>query len=385
MKDVVTKFRTFRNWSLGLVLFSLMGSAYGKSPDSDRDAVKADIAAAAGEFQVPRQLLESVAFIESHWTHRIPKPPESIHQAPPSYGVMGLRNDDWFGHSLERSASLIGQSQEQLILDSHANIRGAAAYLRQLALDENVNGGHLVLDATTSNSTYLIPWVGVLMKYCGIPDQADARIYAAEVLKIAARGHHRDGISIEGTGELLISPAVVSSWSVAPSDSFPGVHWDPSPNFTSARRNPSYIVIHVTEGHYAGALSWLKMRRSKVSAHYVIRSSDGEISQLVSDQEVAWHARCWNSLAIGIEHEGFTDTGDGLSDALYGSSAKLVTFLAEKYGIPMDADHIIGHNFWETPAFKQQHILQDCNDHHDPGPFWDWAGYFSLIGNSIQR
>lgn len=37
-------------------------------------------------------------------------------------------------------------------------------------------------------------------------------------------------------------------------------------------------MIHVTQGSYAGTISWFKDAAAQVSAHYVIRSSDGQIT-----------------------------------------------------------------------------------------------------------
>jgi len=49
---------------------------------------------------------------------------------------MGLRDDDWFGHSLVKAASLIGETPEQLKTSPVSNIRGGAAVLASLADDE---------------------------------------------------------------------------------------------------------------------------------------------------------------------------------------------------------------------------------------------------------
>ena len=40
-----------------------------------------------------------------------------------------------------------------------------------------------------------------------------------------------------------------------------------------------YIVIHDTEGSYQGAISWFQNPNSGVSAHYVLRSRDGELAR----------------------------------------------------------------------------------------------------------
>jgi len=53
--------------------------------------------------------------------------------------------------------------------------------------------------------------------------------------------------------------------------------------------------------------------------------------------------------SIGIEHEGYLAHGHRwYTEAQYQSSAKLVRNLAARFNIPLDRDHIIGHE--EIPA-----------------------------------
>ncbi len=100
----------------------------------------------------------------------------------------------------------------------------------------------------------------------------------------------------------------------------------------------------------------------------MIRSSDGEVTQTVRDADTAWHARSGNPYSIGIEHEGWVDEPAWFTDAMYRSSAALTSHLADRYGIPKDREHILGHV--EVPG----------NDHTDPGPHWDWDYYMELVG-----
>jgi hypothetical protein len=60
-----------------------------------------------------------------------------------------------------------------------------------------------------------------------------------------------------------------------------------------------------------------------VSSHYVVRSSDGQITQMVAEKDTAWHARSANPYSIGIEHEGYVDQPSWFTDAMYRSSAAL--------------------------------------------------------------
>ena len=64
-------------------------------------------------------------------------------------------------------------------------------------------------------------------------------------------------------------------------------------------------------------------------------------------KDVAWHAGNWyvNAKSIGMEHEGFLTEPDAwYTEAMYRSSARLVKYLADKYDIPLDRQHILGHD-----------------------------------------
>lgn len=127
------------------------------------------------------------------------------------------------------------------------------------------------------------------------------------------------------------------------------------------------VIIHVTQGSYAGSVKWFQDPTSEVSAHYVVRSSDGQVTQTVRDSDTAFHAKQANASALGIEHEGFIDDPSWFTDTMYRSSAALTSALCDKYGIPKDRAHIIGHS--EAPG----------TDHVDPGRYWDWNRYMSFV------
>ncbi|MFG1955538.1 N-acetylmuramoyl-L-alanine amidase [Micromonospora sp. NPDC048830] len=151
--------------------------------------------------------------------------------------------------------------------------------------------------------------------------------------------------------------------------------WAPAStsNYTVASRPSShpirYVVIHITQGSYAGSISWFQNPAAQVSAHYTFRSSDGAVTQSVREKDIAWHAGNWtyNTQSIGIEHEGYVDNPAWYTDAMYRASATLTRNLANKYGIPKDRSHIIGHI--EVPGAT----------HTDPGPYWNWTYYMQLV------
>ncbi|MFD0428833.1 N-acetylmuramoyl-L-alanine amidase [Streptomyces zhihengii] len=99
---------------------------------------------------------------------------------------------------------------------------------------------------------------------------------------------------------------------------------------------------------------------------------------MVENKNIAWHAGNWtaNMHDIGIEHEGYAiKAGSWYTEPQYESSAALVKFLAAKYGVPLDREHIVGHD--EVPGQLDDKV---AGMHWDAGPYWDWNHYMSLLG-----
>src|SRR5690606_16925668 len=86
----------------------------------------------------------------------------------------------------------------------------------------------------------------------------------------------------------------------------------------------SAVTIHTVQGTYAGCISWFQNCAASVSAHYVIRSSDGQITQMVSESDRAFHVGSENPYTIGFEHEGYVNNPAWYTQAMYQSSANLV-------------------------------------------------------------
>ncbi|CUU02445.1 MAG: N-acetylmuramoyl-L-alanine amidase [Fimbriimonadales bacterium] len=172
----------------------------------------------------------------------------------------------------------------------------------------------------------------------------------------------------------LIGVVSLLSVSLAQPD-YPGARWVPaySGNYTASNRPSTYpiryVIVHVTQGSYSGTISWFQNPSARVSAHYVLRSSDGEITQMVRHKDIAWHAGNWtyNTQSIGLEHEGWVNDPRWFTTAMYRSSANLTRYICDQYGIPKTRSYIIGHN--EVPGAT----------HTDPGPYWDWNYYMSLV------
>ena len=134
------------------------------------------------------------------------------------------------------------------------------------------------------------------------------------------------------------------------------IEWIGSLHRTQGRdgARPEAVVIHIMEGTLAGTDAWFNDPVSRVSAHYGI-GRFGVIHQYVSESDTAYHAGrvrepSWrlikpgvnpNSYTVGIEHEGTVYSP--WPAALYEASAALVRVICDRWSIPLDRDHVIGH------------------------------------------
>jgi N-acetylmuramoyl-L-alanine amidase len=152
-------------------------------------------------------------------------------------------------------------------------------------------------------------------------------------------------------------------------------------NYTVANRPHDYpvdiIVIHDIEGSYGSAIRAFRNPARLASAHYVI-SYRGQITQMVAEKDIAWHAGNWdyNTRAIGIEHEGFAYTYGLYTSAEYHASAHLAASICSRWGVPMDRRHVIGH--YQVPDPYHPGLYGGADHHTDPGPYWRWTYYMAL-------
>ena len=139
------------------------------------------------------------------------------------------------------------------------------------------------------------------------------------------------------------------------------------------------IVLHDTEVDFATTIATFQNPLKFASAHYVIRASDGHVTQLVQTKDVAWHARNWylNTHSIGIELEGLAVPGQFTEQEMQ-AAATLVRYLAARYHIPVDREHILGHD--EVPGVDP---ARAPSQHWDPGPYFDWAHFMALAGQPL--
>ncbi|MBQ0982887.1 N-acetylmuramoyl-L-alanine amidase, partial [Micromonospora sp. M61] len=323
----------------------------------------ADFARASAEFDVPRDLLVAVGYGETRLDGHGGLPSQAN-----GFGVMHLVSNPT-QHSLERAATLTGEPVDRLRSVTSANIRGGAAVLRDLADSEGLTAGA---------RDRLSAWYPVVARYSAATDDSTARLYADHVYDLLRTGIAATTVRVAAQP---VRPELGRYASITPAGAGPNVAAAAVPEYGPARWVSAYggnyqagrssrittVVVHVTQGSYAGTVSWFQNPSAGVSAHYVVKSSNGEITQMVREGDTAYHARSANPYAVGIEHEGFVDNPAWFTDAMYRSSAALTRYLCEKYGLPKTRAAIRGHN--EMPG----------NDHTDPGPNWNWNYYISLV------
>ncbi|MET8311023.1 N-acetylmuramoyl-L-alanine amidase [Micromonospora sp. NPDC005173] len=323
---------------------------------------------AAARYDVPRDLLVALGYAESRL---------DMHSGAPSaaggHGLMHLASNTQV-HTLEEAATLTRLTRAALRAEPAANVLGAAAVLRSYADQAGL---------TAAARDDVNGWYGPVARYGGASDASVARLYADTVYDLlrdgftSTRGEAVAGRPVAPRRGGLERAGVLGGFGTLSTDYGPAA-WAPAStsNYTVASRPGSHpvtrIVIHMTQGSYAGAVSWFQNPAAQASAHYTFRSSHGAVTQSVREKDIAWHAGNWtyNTQSIGIEHEGYVDNPAWFTDAMYRASATLTRSLATKYGIPKDRAHIIAHA--EVPGAT----------HTDPGPNWNWTYYLQLVNGT---
>ncbi len=399
--------------SAGL-LFTFSGSmaAFAQSAQMSRQQL---FASAAQEFDIPVNVLLALSYNESHWTSNAGMSSDG------GYGLMDLRTyqgkivsgrdgttvtpakQPASYYTLDQAAKLLSVSPATLETNDQQNIRGAAAVLAQDA--KQLNGGNLPASVND--------WYGATAQFSGATDSTAASSFASDVFATI-----KSGASLTTTdGQVMNLPALstvqpntasmsalglkttpTSTAHNAPGQVpecpstlncrfIPAVYASDDPNdptnygnFDFANRPADmqikYIYIHDGEGSYDSIVNHFQDPTAYDSAQYVI-SSQGEITQMVTNEDVSWGVGNWNMNmhGINIEHAGFAAQGASwYTPAMYQASATLVHWLANKYHIPLDREHILGHDNIMLRTATAQAV-----QHWDPGPYWDWNYYMDLV------
>lgn len=375
--------------------------------------------------EIPRGILEAIAWSNSRWQHLAPsKGQESHHHMPSAYGVMGLYGGNGFADQVGRAARLLKVDRAAITGDPRANILAAAALLadeiyRQGAVIKTAEDMAPILarfagftspgkkPAIDSFARDSFAFDVLLSLDRGVNDQgavvpevpmAWERVFDPDTLvKLRAPfvrlNLTRDSVEVDGyridpiTGTLKHAAGSEDGGLTIQSTDYGPAIWDPahSSNYTAWRNSSvSAVTIHTAQGSYAGTISWFKNSSANVSAHYVIRSSDGQVTQMVREAHRAWHVGAHNDYTVGIEHEGYVSSSSWYTTAMYNSSSSLVRNLCGKYsGISCpsayDGPSHSGVVVLPTSIRIKGHQHYSSQTHTDPGIHWDWPRYHSLL------
>ena len=164
----------------------------------------------------------------------------------------------------------------------------------------------------------------------------------------------------------------------------PAILYRESPNQSARDRQINCVVVHDTEGSYAGAVNWLCDPKAQASAHLVLREDGGEATQLVPYSHKAWHCATYNSQTIGLELAGIARVG--FRDPQLRRAARIVAFFLHKYGLP--PDHVKPDDLGRLGRGWSLHqdLGQLGGGHHDPGfnpakAFW----FARLVASEFRR
>ena len=336
-------------------------------------------------------MLEAVSYTNTQCHHLTDAdyavPADDPAAMPRAYGMMGLVMDGkgCFRENMKTVSLLSGYSIDEILGDPEVNVLAYAKACEKMAVQ---------LDVRSSRAEDYMPVIEALSE---LPITEKKDEFPMKMMLYSV--YHRLGSDLKalfGDDYAWLSGETLT---FTKETDYPGAIWVPAPpcNFEERTKEVSAVVIHYTEGSYAGCISWFQNCDAQVSAHYVIRSSDGQVTQMVREADKAWHARSANGYTIGIEHEAYGDIISFFTDAMYNASADLVRNICQRYdaisgyrtfctdtldnGTAMDSGL---HNLGGEGACIQIRGHQHYPDqsHTDPGPYWRWDHYYKLINNN---
>lgn len=381
---------------------------------------------------IPKGILEAAAYSASHLANL--NPHEGSDHAncmgmPERYGLFGLVEDgrSYFKNNLVEVCKLSNITPAQFKSDVRLQVLAVAKFLSQEA-------GNQKLAARTSAESFS----AVLEKLSEIPNDGTAintyarTLYTYDIYDHLQRGIttpffqrapitiqlekiypvktlrtlRARGVNIDLQNDKIITPdglyekpsaTPAGGISILSTDYGPALWDEAHVNNWGVGRNGSAITnvtIHTMQGSYAGTISWFNNGNQIVggvhvttSAHYLVRSSDGQITQMVRDANRAFHVLSANNYTIGIEHEGFVNDASWYTNNMYNSSALLVRDICSSWTIDKTAcfpgPATSGVNVQPITVRIKGHQHYSGNSHTDPGINWNWTKYKGLINPPV--
>lgn len=361
--------------------------------------------------EIPRGTLEAVSYAQTRVNALDGSEQHSCIGLPQAFGLFALveNGQGYFRNTLQQVADLSGISPEEI---KNAPRSQAIAFAAALSVVLSEAGWDsqglaqrlLALSALpTGNAAQEFARQSEL--YQALVLMADARFMAAlntTPLPYSAIGDvFGDNLAVLSSTRVLIDGERVMSdegdvfqrgGGIAPCYDYAADNYVQTPSCNYNSRNGvavTAVTVHTIQGSYAGAISWAQNCSANVSYHYVVRSSDGQVTQMLCEIDRGWHVGSENGYTIGIEHEGWVSEPQWYTEAMYQASAHLVRDITESgYGIsPLRTSYFpwaatTHYNNTSTPGAcvrikGHQHFPNQS--HTDPGQHWNWSHYFKLL------
>jgi len=357
---------------------------------------------ASARFGVPEEVLLAHAWLAGRFEApageaAVPLAPHAGHvHAEARFGMMHLTEAQ-----VAEGARAAGLTEAQVREELEANVSAAAALLR--AHLQEAGGPVPAWERQAAAGARL----------AGLREALAVEGHAQDLRALLGRGLDvttADGerLGFEPVEELADEVEAARQAATAPGQ-YPPMQWVAAhPNNYLVGRGGGtvkYVLIHVTQGGYWGTIDWFSQANPpQASTQYVIQSSTGNITQMVSESNAAWHAGndYYSRNSIGIEHEGYMEApSTWYTEAMYRSSASLVCAIAKRYAIPVDQQHIIGHYQVPDPGYLSVSAAPGTNaqvqaspsyyggasNHYDPGfagSGWNWTYYLGLVRDCVN-
>lgn len=366
---------------------------------------------------IPHGLLEATAYSASRLTNMQP----ALHDAdnctgmPLRYGLFALieNGKGYFKNTLKTVCSNSGITPEQYKNDVRLQVLSVAKFLsreasmKQLDVRISAEGFAVILEELAEmpgDSTGINKYALALFKY-DIYDQLQKgintpslkrapvkvqleQIFPAPLLqKLQSPAVEldvvKDSMLIFATNKSAIATTNEQTAADYPSAIYAMANTN---NFQSGRNGTkvTHVTIHTAQGSYAGTISWFNNPAAQMSAHYIIRASDGQITQMVRESDMALHVQSANAYAIGIEHEGYLEYGNKwYTDKMYKASAALVRNICARHAIDATTCYqglaTTNSNAQSGALHIKGHQHYSGNAQTDPGKYWNWPRYAELI------
>lgn len=354
---------------------------------------------------LPNGVLEAVSWTNTRMQH-LENQQTSCSGYPQAFGIMGL-HDDGKGYFIENGvkvSQISGISIADQKLNAENQIEAYAIALESI-LQGNTDGNSLktalyelseIPDSGFVNMLARDLQAFEILRFMSDADRAQEfgfvpQHYNLENIFGSINYEVLSGNKIEISTTGITNPqGTAYTLNANASLQYGPAIWNPAAvcNFSSRQGTAiSAITIHTIQGTYAGAISWAQNCNSSVSYHYVIRSSDGQITQMVLEEDKAWHVGSENPYTIGYEHEGYVDNPIWYTEAMYNASADLSRDIVNSgYGIPPLRTYYgaatVGINTLGGCTKIKGHQHFPNQSHTDPGVYWNWEKYYRLINNT---